>query len=172
MLKKAYSTIYQNWKTLPRRNQLPLNSLRPSDAYICISKRRHHWSRYWLVAWSAPSHYLNQCWYIVNSNLGNTLQHVQWNFNRNYNIFIQEDAFESVVCEMAAILPQPQCINPAYLIPWLLMTCGPFNLHSLTLIPAWISNHMPNNVWDEITYPFLNFNRQLFNRQLLKFGNG
>ena len=24
--------------------------------------------------------------------------------------------------------------------------------------PAWISNHMPSRVWDEITYPFLNFN--------------
>ena len=33
-----------------------------------------------------------------------------------------------------------------------------FYLHDLTLIPAWISNHMPNKVWDEITYPFLNFN--------------
>ena len=28
----------------------------------------------------------------------------------------------------------------------------------LTLIPAWISNYMPGKVWDEITYPFLNFN--------------
>ena len=28
----------------------------------------------------------------------------------------------------------------------------------LTLIPAWISNPMPINVWDEITYPFPNFN--------------
>ena len=27
-----------------------------------------------------------------------------------------------------------------------------------TLIWAWISNHMPGKVWDEITYPFLNFN--------------
>ena len=27
-----------------------------------------------------------------------------------------------------------------------------------TLIPAWISNHMSSNVWDEITYPFPNFN--------------
>ena len=31
--------------------------------------------------------------------------------------------------------------------------------YGLTVIPAWISNHMPCNVWDEITYPFLNFNR-------------
>ena len=27
-----------------------------------------------------------------------------------------------------------------------------------TLIPAWISNYVPSKVWNEITYPFLNFN--------------
>ena len=32
-------------------------------------------------------------------------------FNRNFNIFIQENAFESVVREMAAILSRPQCVN-------------------------------------------------------------
>ena len=35
---------------------------------------------------------------------------------------------------------------------------GPFYEHGLILIPAWISNHVPCNVWDEITYPFLSFN--------------
>ena len=35
---------------------------------------------------------------------------------------------------------------------------APLLLTCLTLIPAWIRNHMPSNVWDEITYPFLNFN--------------
>ena len=38
------------------------------------------------------------------------------------------------------------------------MTWGPFYYHGLTLIPAWITNHLPGKVWDEITYPFLNFN--------------
>ena len=33
-----------------------------------------------------------------------------------------------------------------------------FYRHGLTLIPAWISNHTPNIVWDGITQPFLNFN--------------
>ena len=37
-------------------------------------------------------------------------------------------------------------------------TWGPFYKHGLTLILAWISNHMPSKMWDEITYPFLNFN--------------
>ena len=32
-----------------------------------------------------------------------------------------------------------------------------FYQHGLTLIQAWISNHMPSNVLVEITYPFQNF---------------
>ena len=53
------------------------------------------------------SHYLNQCWNIVNWNLGRKLQ---WNFIRNSSIFIQENAFENVVWKMAAILSWPQCV--------------------------------------------------------------
>ena len=34
---------------------------------------------------------------------------LQWKFNRNSNI--HENAIESVVCEMAAILSRPQCVN-------------------------------------------------------------
>ena len=37
-------------------------------------------------------------------------------------------------------------------------TSSPFYEHGLTLIPAWISNYIHYKVWDEITYPFLNFN--------------
>ena len=75
------------------------NSSRPSDAYM-RRKTNHHWFRWWLVAWTAPSHYLNHCWNIVNWALGNNLQ---WNFNPNSNIFIHENAFENVVSEMASI---------------------------------------------------------------------
>ena len=46
--------------------------------------------------------------------------------------------------------------NPC--MPITLDTSGPFYLHGLTLIPAWISNYIHYNVSDEITYPFLNFN--------------
>ena len=37
-------------------------------------------------------------------------------------------------------------------------TSGTFYQHGLTVISAWISNHIHYNVWDEITYPFPNFN--------------
>ena len=36
--------------------------------------------------------------------------------------------------------------------------CSPFYYHGLTLIPAGMSNYIYYKVWDEITYPFLNFN--------------
>ena len=84
----------------------PFNLLRTSDAYM-RQQTNHHWFRLWLVAWPAPSHYLNQCWNIVNETLGNKLQ---WNFIRNSNIFIQENALENVVGETAAILSRPQCV--------------------------------------------------------------
>ena len=50
-----------------------------------------------------------QTWNIVKWTLRNKLQ---WNFSLNFNIFIQENESESVVCEMAAILSQPQCVIP------------------------------------------------------------
>ena len=51
---------------------------------------------------------LYQWWNIVNWILGNKLQ---WNFNQNVDIFIQENAFENVVWEMLAILSGPQCVD-------------------------------------------------------------
>ena len=60
------------------------------------------------VAWSVPSHYLNQCWNTVNWTIGSKLQ---WNCNRYSYIFIQENAFENVVCEMASILSRSQCVK-------------------------------------------------------------
>ena len=38
------------------------------------------------------------------------------------------------------------------------MPSSPFYEHGLTLIPTWLSNYIHYNVWDVITYPFLNFN--------------
>ena len=54
----------------------------------------------YIIVWSAPSHYLNQCRNIINSNLRNKFQ---WNLKRNSHIFIQANAFQIVDCEMATI---------------------------------------------------------------------
>ena len=43
---------------------------------------------------------------------------LQWNFNNNSHIFIQENAFENVICEMASIFSRPQCVKFVMMI-WL-----------------------------------------------------
>ena len=84
------------WRVCEMTNcRLSLNSL-SRVTHICVSRLDHHWFRKWLVAWSAPSHYLNQCWNIVNWILRKKLQ---WNLNHNLYIFIQENAIENVVCQ-------------------------------------------------------------------------
>ena len=45
----------------------------------------------------------------------------------------------------------------------------PFDLHGLTLIPAWISNHMASKVWGEIT---IHFQTQRLRRWSLWMYNG
>ena len=84
-----------------------VNSSPPSVAYMrqIIGQ---HWFKEWLVAYSAPSHYLNQCWRIVNWTLGDKRQ---WNLNQNTFFFIHESAFENIVCEMVAILSRGRWVN-------------------------------------------------------------
>ena len=53
-------------------------TLRPSDAYSMLQQTCHHWFKYWLVAWSAPSHYLNQFWNVVDLT---NLHELQWNIS-------------------------------------------------------------------------------------------
>ena len=71
-----------------------------------------------------PSHYPNQCWDIVNW----IIRKLHWNLNRNSNIFIQEKAFECVVCEMVAMLSRPQQVNTfrwiLLLYAWCITYCG------------------------------------------------
>ena len=76
---------------------------------------------------------LNQRWNIVNWTLRNKLQ---WNFNRNSNIFIHENAFENVVWEMTAILFLAHCVKPICYYQWLSsgQICQRVDLPSITLI--------------------------------------
>ena len=49
-------------------------------------------------------------------------------------------------------------LNYAWNLVTEINTSCPFYKHGLTLIPARICLHMLNELWDEITFPFLNFN--------------
>ena len=81
--------------------ETPLQLSPPGAAYLRVRESGQHWFSYWLVAYSAPRHYLNQCWANVNWTHRNKLQ---WNFTQNTKLSIHENASENIVCEMAAIL--------------------------------------------------------------------
>ena len=73
--------------------QVPINSIRPSDAYMhyCVTKLTIIVPDNGFVAWPAPSHYVKKCWNIVKSNIRNKFQ---WNLQRNSNICTQDNAFQ------------------------------------------------------------------------------
>ena len=80
-------------------NPISVNSSPPSAAYM------RQWTGSALVQIMAcrlfsAKPYLSQCWLIVNWTLRDKFH---WNFSRNSNIFIQENAFKNGVCEMASI---------------------------------------------------------------------
>ena len=61
-----------------------------------------------IVAWSAPSQYLNQCWNIVNWTLRNKLQ---WNLDRNSNI-----TFKKMHLKVSSAKRRPFCLGLNVLI--------------------------------------------------------
>ena len=75
---------------------------------ICVSKLSIIAS-----AWAAPNHYMYMRQYgiIVKWIPGSTLQ---WNLNRNWDIFVPDSEFENVVWKIAAILSRPQCVELAF----------------------------------------------------------
>ena len=74
---------------------------------ICVDNQDHHWFWSWIVTCSAPSLYLNQCCFRQSY----PWEHNLMNFGRNWNIFIQENAFENVLSQMAVILSRPQFVE-------------------------------------------------------------
>ena len=85
-----------------------INSSPLTAGYICVDELGQHCFRQWLVAFSAPSHYLNQFWFVVNWTLRSNFL---WNSNRNTTLFIDENASDNVVCEMADILSRGKWVN-------------------------------------------------------------
>ena len=67
--------------------------------HINVGELGQHGFKQWLVASSASSHYMIQCWLIVDWTLRNQLR---WNIYHNSNISIEENAFENVVFNFPA----------------------------------------------------------------------
>ena len=85
---------------------ISINSLRPNDANI--RRKSDHYCMIMacrLVGAKPLSKPMRgYCFWTIRNKL-------QWNFNRNSYILIQENAFENVVCDMVAIMSRPQSIN-------------------------------------------------------------
>ena len=75
--------------------------------HICVGTN-HHRFRWWLFTWTAPSHYLNQCWNIVNWALANKFQR---NFHRNFIIFNLKNASEIVVWQNGGHFVRGKWVN-------------------------------------------------------------
>ena len=82
-----------------------INSSPPSATYMCQGIRS---ALAQIMACRLLGHYLNQCWVIVNFTFRIK---PQGNFIQNLKFVIQENAFEIIVCEMAAILSRERWVK-------------------------------------------------------------
>ena len=83
----------------------------PLVLHICVSESGQHWFRLWLVAYSAQSHYLNQCSLIVSWTLRNKLQ---WNSDHNTKLF----RFKKMQLKMSSAKRKPFCPGGDELTHW------------------------------------------------------
>ena len=75
----------------------------PLVPHICVSESGQYWLRWWLVAYSAPSHHKNQCWVIVNWTLRNKFQ---WNVLK-----IQNFPFMNMHLKISSVTWRPFCLG-------------------------------------------------------------
>ena len=88
-----------------------INSLRPSDAYM---------HRKIISIGSDNGLSFGQCQVIIGINaeillIGPLGTNFNENFNRNSNIFIEQNMFENDICAIWSILSRPQCVKIANL---------------------------------------------------------
>ena len=98
----SYSAVLTQFPLGEVANFISISTLTPRGqvTHICVSKMIFIGSDNGL----SPSHYLNQCWNVVNSKL----KKFQWDLKQSSYIFIHKNACENIVWKMAAILSRPQ----------------------------------------------------------------
>ena len=69
--------------------------------HMCVSTTNQHCS--------APSHYLNQSWHVVNWLSGNIFQ---WNITWKSKTFIQGTTLENIYCQSGGHCGRSQCVLP------------------------------------------------------------
>ena len=73
---------------------------------------------------------------------------IQWNLYRNSNIFIQKNAFQCSVCEMAAILYRPQC-------GYKTESVNINRNNAIDILPASFAAHSTRDNWTYWLYAFV-----------------
>ena len=73
----------------------------------------------------------------------------QWNFIKNSKVFVQENALQHVVCEMAAILSRPQCVKDVFISHFL--GCGT----RILLVPVLKMTRCLRMPWASKGYPLV-----------------
>ena len=81
----------------------------PLVPHICVSDSGQHWFRWWLVAYSAPSHYLNKLGVIASGPSGTNYNDIFIKI-QNVSFTKMENASENIVCEMVAIFFKCVCV--------------------------------------------------------------
>ena len=98
-------------------------------------------------------HYLNECWPIASWTLKNKLQ---WHFNRNSNIFTEDNIFWYIVCKMLTTMSLPRCVNQSQAttnhtkavttcILGMNCTCFSDNIHSHCIDMSVMADQINNN---------------------------
>ena len=110
---------------------------------------------FFVTAW-----WLLQCWWLVAGD-GNMRWHGNW---PSHNMWTKSMWLREMLA-LTLVAKYRTQVWPLWLLfatKWGMSPskdcCGPFYQHCWTLIPAWISIYIHCKVWDEIAYPFLNFN--------------
>ena len=117
MMEPWYGLMQERCNSIANTLELRLSCTNPS---ICTGYWITHWGRVTHICVGKPTIIVsdnglspgrrqaiiwNNAGILLIGPLGTKLQ---WNFNPNSYIFIQENALENIVCEMASILSRPQ----------------------------------------------------------------
>ena len=133
----------------------------PKDEVISLVESKAHRNIWRLLTWYVHSlckiqRSSDAFWYIILIS-----RRQSWVFMYlSFDLLIFPVAFRPPICSefWGHYLWPPSWIRDVTIPKLELSVRGQFYQHGLTLIPAWISNHIYFELWDEITYPFLNFN--------------
>ena len=132
--------------------------------HICVCKLTIIGSHDRLLPWRRQA--------IVWANAGISLiEPLGTNFSEilNWKIFIQESAFENVVCKMSAILSRPQCVKYVSVELLMIVTISDVLVHHITsfktdsnitqnlatlyvLRPTKIAPRIENNTWHRLSF--------------------